>query len=419
MVPRPRDESPFLESRSMKHSCAALLCVLFPVVFAAACSDDDPVATPTSATSVAPPEKAAVSSTTPRLMAPTAGITVPYASQPVRLVVTNAVSTAPTAPTYTFQVATDEAFSSVVYARDGVAPGANGQTELTIDRLAGSAKYYWRALIVAAGENGPLAAPSNFTVGPQVVIQAPSLLSPGANESVGDQPTLTVGAAQRTGPAGDLFYRFEVSEQAGFNSIAYSAVVQERAGVTSVSHTVGRQLEEKTYYWRAFASSPSNEANGPFSATGSFRVTKTLDIRTAKIEVGPANVANWEETGKITSAYFANGQLCIFHTRLGVWPATLFASDGTLLEGNQWVFAKLGDVWYGGAADWYKPGQACKDVDEGMGHDAFYLNPSTPLKNWVPRSGETIGVMSSTPARMWPMFQTYDERTDVVMIKWP
>ena len=141
--------------------------------------------------------------------------------------------------------------------------------------------------------------------------------------------------------------------------------------------------------------SPANEATGPYSTTGSFRVEKGVDIRTAKIEVGPAHVANWEETGRITSAYFTADQLCIFHTRLGVWPATLFASDGTLLEGNQWIFAKLGDIWYGGAADWYKPGQACKAVDEGIGYDAFYLNPSTPLKNWRPRSGETIGVMSS------------------------
>ena len=213
----------------MMHPRTALLSLVLPVLLTAACSSSDATApTPTSPTSVAAPERATVSSTVPRPTSPTAGSTIAFASQPVRLVVINAASTAPTAPTYKFQVATDEAFSNIVYARDGVAPGADGQTALTIDRLAGNTRYYWRALIVAAGENGPLSAPATFSVGPQVVIQAPGLTSPGAGESVNETPTLTVAAAQRTGPAGDLFYRFEVSENAGFTSIIYSAVVQER-----------------------------------------------------------------------------------------------------------------------------------------------------------------------------------------------
>lgn len=403
----------------MLYRRAAAATVLVPLLFAVACGDDTPTPAPTSATSVAPPAQPAVSSTTPRPMAPGGGTSIAFANQPVQLVVNNAVSTAPDAPTYTFQVATDVNFTSVVYARDAIAPGGDGQTRVTVDRLAGSTQYYWRALIVANGENGPLSAPATFSIGPQVVIQAPALASPASGATTNDRPALTVAAAQRTGPAGNLFYLFELSENAAFAPVVYSATVEEGSGVTSVSHQIGRELEEKTYFWRVIASSPANQAAGPYSTTGSFRVEKGVDIRTAKIEVGPANVANWEETGRITSAYFGNGQLCIFHTRLGVWPATLFADDGTMLEGNQWVFAKLGDIWYGGAADWYKPGQACKDVDEGMGHDAFYLNPSTPLKNWVPRSGETIGVMSSTPARMWPSYKTYDERTNIVMIKWP
>ena len=189
--------------------------------------------------------------------------------------------------------------------------------------------------------------------------------------------------------------------------------------MTSVSHQIGRELEEKTYFWRVVASSPANEATGPYSTTGSFRVEKGIDIRTVQIDVGPKEIVNWEETARITSAYIHDSQLCIFHTRLGLWPGTLFADDGTQVEGNQWIFVNLNGKWHGGAADWYKPGQACKAVDEGIGYDAFYLNPSTPLKNWRPRSGETIGVMSSTPARMWPSFKTYDERTNIVLIKWP
>ncbi len=198
----------------------------------------------------------------------------------------------------------------------------------------------------------------------------------------------------------------------------YSAVVQEGSGASSVSHGVATPLEEKTYYWRVFAASPANSAGGPFSSIGSFRVSKGVDIRTAQIEVGPKDIANWEETARITNAYVSDGQLCIYHTRLGLWPSTLFASDGTLVEGNQWLFVQINGKWYGGAADWYKPGQACKAVDEGLGYDAFYLNPGSPVTSWRPQHGEKIGVMSSTPARMWPSFKTYDERSDIVMIEW-
>jgi hypothetical protein len=30
-----------------------------------------------------------------------------------------------------------------------------------------------------------------------------------------------------------------------------------------------------------------------------------------------------------------------------------------------------------------------------------------------------FGVMSSTPARLWPSMRTIDERTNVAMVRWP
>jgi len=137
--------------------------------------------------------------------------------------------------------------------------------------------------------------------------------------------------------------------------------------------------------------------------------------------MGPKNIGQWEHTATITEAYWVPDQLCIFHTRLGIWPGVPFFGDrATLVEGNQWVFAKINEQWYGGAADWYRPSQACKGVGaNSIGRDAFYLPSQEPLHSWVPRSGETVGVMSTTPARMWPDMRTYDERTDVRIIRWP
>ena len=76
---------------------------------------------------------------------------------------------------------------------------------------------------------------------------------------------------------------------------------------------------------------------------------------------GP-NVANWPQTSTITNAYHGGGQLCIFHTKLGQWPKGNFFETPGALEGNQWVLANIGGTWYAGAADWYRPGQACKNV---------------------------------------------------------
>ena len=112
--------------------------------------------------------------------------------------------------------------------------------------------------------------------------------------------------------------------------------------------------------------------------------------------------------------------LCIWHTRLGQWPSTIFFNDpNTLVEGNQWVIANIGGRWYGGAAEWYRPGQACKDVTaENIAADAFYYDEQEPLRSWRPAVGEVFGLMSTTPARAWPAMRTLDERTNVVLVRW-
>jgi hypothetical protein len=345
------------------------------------------------------------------------------ANQPVTLVVANGVTTGSTPPTYTFEVASDSGFATKAYTKDGVAQGANGQTSLVIDKIAPAKSYFWRARINSGSTLGPYSKVRGFTVGPEVILQAPVLGDPGSNTTVFESPTLNVNNVQRTGPAEQIIYRFEISEQSNFGSLVYSASVNERTDLPYTPHPVTIKLEEKTYWWRVQATDPANGVTSPYSVANPFKVAKGIDLRTANIVLGPANIAGWQETASITSAYFDPGTpaLCIYHTRLGIWPGVPFFGDrGTLVEGNQWVFAFINGQWYGGAADWYRPGQACKTVDAGsIGRDAFYQPNQEPLHSWVPRSGETFGVMSSTPARAWPNMATYDERTNVVILTWP
>ncbi len=53
---------------------------------------------------------------------------------------------APRALTYTFEVASDAAFATKVFSKDGVAAGST-QTSLKIDTLPGPAakSYFWRS----------------------------------------------------------------------------------------------------------------------------------------------------------------------------------------------------------------------------------------------------------------------------------
>ena len=189
------------------------------------------------------------------------------------------------------------------------------------------------------------------------------------------------------------------------------------------------------YYWRVRAVEAS--VTGPWSSPQTFFAPVTppptptptptptpipnandeIDLRSTSIVLGPSNFAAWTVGASVTSVRQGNGELCIFHTALGQWPTTPFFGDpSTPLEGNQWVFANIGGRWYGGAADWYRPGQACKGVDaSSVAADAF---SSEPMHSWIPRVGELFGVASSTPARAWPAMSTVDQRTNTKLARW-
>jgi hypothetical protein len=406
--------------------CLSVCSVLALAVFATACTKSSPsrptavAAEETQGASVTD-AKSGITLTTPTAVSPANNAQVRFAEQPVTLTIRNAATTGSTVLTYTFQVASDAGFGTVVFSRDNVAEGGSGQTSVAVDRLVGARTYYWRARANSGGVTGLFTAARSVAIGPEVVLQKPTLGDPATNSSVPEQPILNVYTVPRTGPAGAITYRFEVSESSGFGSLAYVATVNERGDLPYTPHQVQTKLTaDKTYFWRVQARDASNNINSPFSDAQQFKVTRGIDLKTATIEIGPGDFGNWEETARITEAYYVPGSLCIFHTRLGIWPPTLFASDGTTIEGNQWVFANIGDKWYGGAADWYRPGQACKGIDEfSIGRDAFYLKPQSPIYSWIPQSGETLAVASSTPARAWPTFRTYDERTNVELIIWP
>src|SRR4051794_24029926 len=147
---------------------------------AAGCSKSSSPAQPTAtpAATTADAANATASVTVPRPLLPAAGASIRNGDQPVTLVVGNAVLTQGAAATYTFEVSSDASFSSKAYSKTGVAAGSSGQTSLTIDKIPAGAGYFWHARAEGGGTTGPFSAVRAFSIGPAIVIDSATLVSP-------------------------------------------------------------------------------------------------------------------------------------------------------------------------------------------------------------------------------------------------
>jgi hypothetical protein len=341
----------------------------------------------------------AVSATWPVAVSPTEAAQVPFASQPVRLVVTNAVTAGSTAPTYTFQVASDTGFTNIVFTQSGVAQGSNGQTTLTINNLAGSSTYYWRAH-ADTDAAGPWSRMRSLAIGPPVVLQTPTLAAPDDGGTSVTPIGLTVNNVQRSGPAGAIMYRVDVSDSSSFGNIVFTTTVPENggpAGQTSVSVTASL-MEGATYYWRAQAVDPSDGITTAYSGTRSFKTLALplFDPTTAKMWDNPPDTMLWPATAKITSINFTGDAMEVdFDKRTGPnrWPDVPFGSGdieytlGMCLDINkQWNCSAVVQFWYG------------RDLASTAPPANFYYEwwynavRWGPMAGYEPAEGEIVGV---------------------------
>ena len=219
------------------------------------------------------PSGGAASVTTPVGVSPSASAQIPFANQPVTLVVTNATVTQSSGTTYSFQVAADSAFATIVQTKDGVAE-APGQTAVKLDALAASKDYYWRARATANSTVGPYSAPMKFTMGANVVVSAPSPIAPLTGATTNTRPTLRVTNAARTGPAGPITYKFEVSSSSTFNPIVVSFTQNE--GINETGYILTTDLTPgTTYNWRCTAIDATNNVTSTPSPIQSFTPTQS------------------------------------------------------------------------------------------------------------------------------------------------
>ncbi len=331
-----------------------------------------------------------------RPAAPADGADVPYGMQPLTLSVANGRAAGRGALTYTFEVATDEGFSDIVFSRADVESG-DGTTNLAIDRLPGLRTYYWRARVHYGDSDGPYSRVRSFAVGPEIVLGTPALLTPINGAHAASPLALVVSNVSRTGPAGEIVYTVEVASDEGFGNIIYTGTAAENpAGQTAVTAPVN-VTSGTTYYWRARATDVTNNAPSPTSATGSF-VAQSFDIRTAKFWDNPPDTGNWPVGARITLIEFTGNSMVVdFDRREGPdrWPDVVPPGwDGALQYtlgmcrnvGGEWHCAAVVQFWHG------------RDLNDTAPASRFWREwwydgaRWGPLATTPPVEGEMVGV---------------------------
>ena len=366
-----------------------------------------------------------------------------------------------------FQVHRVEPNGTLMQVDTGLIPQGVGQTAYVVQNpLRDDTPHQWRARASFQGSKGPWSEMAAFRTNVPVTIFEPTPLQPEPGEVVDSvRPVLEIENPQIDGDPGPVFVEFQVASDSSFQNIV--AIVSEEMGkhagidtpLTGPAQSVLAR-EEKTsaqvnvdlafetvYYWRARGvNGPVSTFPGvaaPGSVTGEFSATSFFEVAaeavvnaggssgggggsvssgTADDEIDLStvvwlhtNVSSWPQTSTITSTTIGAPPICINHTKVGKWPTGDFSGSGATVDSNVWVFANIGGTWYAATWEWLRAGTTCKNL--GASDFKTHVNGVAPLSSWTPKSGEQIGLMVSTPARLG--VPGIRERTNVVLRTWP
>jgi hypothetical protein len=206
--------------------------------------------------------------TTPKLLEPAQGIRLREAQQPIRLLIENSSSTGVRPLSYTFEVATDNGFSTRVFARSAVPPGEGGRTSLQIDKLDLGRTYFWRVR-AEDGANSSAYAASQFEVLPKAQLGAPAAIYPVNNDRVDTRrPTFRVRNAERNAAIGAVRYEFQLSTNQTFTALV--AWLDGAEGPGETQFALPSDLNhDVSHFWRVRAS--DGETTSDWMTTQTFR----------------------------------------------------------------------------------------------------------------------------------------------------
>ena len=351
-----------------------------------------------------------VTLTSPTPVAPTANQQFKFAEQPLTLTVANAVSTGTTATTASRPATRRLRARSFQIA-------SVGSAQCVENRHAGGPRP--RALL-ARGPRAAACGPTGvrgFGVGAAVTLTTPVLASPAAGGTVGGQPTLTVNNVQKTGPAGQIVYRFEISTAASFGSVLAAATATEQGG-GATSTTINANLGNGNYFWRAQASDPSNGITTPFSAASPFTV-QLFDLQKANIWDNPPDFKSWAETSQVTSVTFTDDAILVdFDKRDGPdrWPDVGFGSGA--LEYTLGMCVNIQGTWNCSATIqfWYGRDLEASGLPSYIAANWWYDTRWGALQGYQPTCGETVGIYAAAGNLRDSGNVIAKERTNIVLM---
>jgi hypothetical protein len=367
-----------------------------------ACTKDSPTrpsdTTASGGTASVTDATTGVTLTAPTPVSPANNQQFKFAEQPLTLTVGNAVTTGTTPLTYTFEVASDSAFATKVYSKDGVAAGGT-QTSLKIDTLPGpnAKNYFWRARVASGATTGPYSTVRGFSVGAQVTLSTPSPVSPVNGATVGGFPTLAVSNVQKSGPAGQIVYRFELSNVSSFGNVLAAQTQAEQGGGTTSTTFNNVNLGNGNYFWRVLASDPTNAITTPYSAVIPFTV-QLFNLQNANVWDNPPDFKSWAETSAITSVSFTDSAILVdFDRRDGPdrWPDVGFGSGA--LEYTLGMCVNISGEWNCSATVqfWHGRDLEASGRPDEIGINWWYDQRWGHLLGYQPACGETVGIYAA------------------------
>jgi hypothetical protein len=275
----------------------AVVLFLLPALAAMAACERSKTSNPLSPQVAGPME--GVTLTAPLVAEPAVGRKVKDPEQPITLVLFNPVSNIDRPIKMTVQIAADAGFTGQTYVQTNIAPGSTGITRVALPaKLPGGRTYYWRAKADDGANTSGWSSTWTFEALAPVVFGSPDPRTPASNERVStNTPEFTVGHAPSSGPHGNLWYHFQISERSDFATIFTNAEIDSSGGGETKYVMPPLPAWDRVFFWRVRLMDIENE--GPWSRVEQFRSPMPPVIAPPPSGGGSFPTGNWEACGSL------------------------------------------------------------------------------------------------------------------------